>query len=114
MTAKSCSIVIPAFNEEAAIKDTVRRVLESNPNAEVILLGFWPAWQTHLYWCMLIGSNFLFVLLGIVLVASLFIRRPWCSYLCPLRPVTDLIRLVRNWILELWEKTLPGGERERV
>ena len=62
----------------------------------------------------LIGSNFLFVLLGIVLVASLFIRRPWCSYLCPLRPVTDLIRLMRNWILELWKKTPPGGQRESV
>jgi len=50
----------------------------------------------------LIGSNFLFVLLGIVLVASLFVRRPWCSYLCPLRPVTDFIRLIRNWVGEIW------------
>jgi NosR/NirI family nitrous oxide reductase transcriptional regulator len=52
----------------------------------------------------LIGSNFQFALLGVVLVASLFIRRPWCSYLCPLRPVTDLIRMIRNWIRELWLK----------
>jgi NosR/NirI family nitrous oxide reductase transcriptional regulator len=52
----------------------------------------------------LIGSNFQFVLLGIVLVASLFIWRPWCSYLCPLRAVTDLIRLMRNWIKEFWLK----------
>lgn len=50
----------------------------------------------------LIGTNFHFVLLGIVLVAALFIRRPWCSYLCPLRPVTDFIRLVRNWIRDIW------------
>jgi uncharacterized protein with FMN-binding domain len=62
----------------------------------------------------LIGSNILFVLLGIVLVASLFIRRPWCSYLCPLRPVTDLIRLMRNWIRELWKKTVPGEQRKHV
>ena len=46
----------------------------------------------------LIGSNYQFVLLGIVLITALFIRRPWCSYLCPLRPVTDLIRLIRNWV----------------
>lgn len=52
----------------------------------------------------LIGTNFLFVLLAIVLIASLFIRRPWCSYLCPLRPVTDFVRLVRNRIRELWLK----------
>lgn len=50
----------------------------------------------------LIGSNFQFVLLGVVLIAALFIRRPWCSYLCPLRPVTDFIRLVRRWIKEFW------------
>lgn len=49
----------------------------------------------------LIGTNFHFVLLGIVLIAALIIRRPWCNYLCPLRPVTDFIRLVRNWIREL-------------
>jgi NosR/NirI family nitrous oxide reductase transcriptional regulator len=44
----------------------------------------------------LIGTNLLFILLAIVLVAALFIRRPWCSYLCPLRPVTDFIRLLRK------------------
>jgi len=52
----------------------------------------------------LIGSNYQFILLGIVLVTALFIRRPWCSFLCPLRPVTDFIRLIRNWIKELWLK----------
>jgi len=52
----------------------------------------------------LIGTNFHFVLLGVVLIAALFIRRPWCSYLCPLRPVTDYIRLVRNWIHEIWRR----------
>ncbi len=50
----------------------------------------------------MIGTNFQFVLLGVVLVAALFIRRPWCSYLCPLRPVTDFIRLLRNWIRDIW------------
>lgn len=55
----------------------------------------------------LIGTNFHFVLLGIVLVAALFMRRPWCSYLCPLRPVTDFIRLVRNWIRDIWTGLRP-------
>lgn len=50
----------------------------------------------------LIGSTFNFALLGVVLIASLFLRRPWCSYLCPLRPVTDFIRLVRNWVKAGW------------
>ena len=45
----------------------------------------------------LIGTNILFILLAVVLVVSLFVRRPWCSYLCPLRPVTDFLKLLRNW-----------------
>jgi hypothetical protein len=49
----------------------------------------------------LIGPNFHFVVLGVVLVVALIIRRPWCSYLCPLRPVTDFIRLVRNWFRDI-------------
>jgi uncharacterized protein with FMN-binding domain len=49
----------------------------------------------------LIGTNFHFILLGVVLMLALFIRRPWCSYFCPLRPVTDFIRLIRNWIRDI-------------
>jgi len=54
----------------------------------------------------LVGSDLQFVLLGIVLIASLFLRRPWCRFLCPLRPVTDIIRLFRRWLLQLLKK--PG------
>ncbi len=46
----------------------------------------------------LVGSNFLFILLGLVLVSSLLIKRPWCYYLCPIRPLTDLMITLRNWI----------------
>jgi NosR/NirI family transcriptional regulator, nitrous oxide reductase regulator len=49
------------------------------------------------------GTLLEFGLLGLVLVASLFIRRPWCTYLCPLRPVTALYQLFRKWILEIWK-----------
>ena len=48
------------------------------------------------------GSTMQFALLGIVLITSLCIRRPWCNYLCPLRPVTDLYRAFRKWIIESW------------
>ena len=50
----------------------------------------------------LIGTNFHFVLLGIVLVTALILRRPWCSYLFPLRPLTDYIRLFRSWVRDAW------------
>lgn len=53
------------------------------------------------------GSGVLFALLAIVLVASLFVRRPWCNYLCPLDPVYDIIRLIRGWVIELWQKITP-------
>lgn len=51
-----------------------------------------------------VGSTFQFAILGIVLIASLFIRRPWCTYLCPLRPVEEFIRMTRKGILGLWQQ----------
>ncbi|MFC2117102.1 4Fe-4S binding protein [Bacteroidota bacterium] len=50
------------------------------------------------------GSIILFVLLGIVLITSLFIKRPWCDFLCPVNPVFVYIRKLRNLILEPWRK----------
>jgi len=52
------------------------------------------------------GSGIQFVLLGIVLVVALFFRRPWCTFLCPLKPFTDLYRLFRTWISEIWKKRI--------
>jgi len=54
------------------------------------------------------GSTVLFALLGIVLVVSLFVKRPWCHYLCPLDPVYDIVRLGRTWVLEQWTRTRQG------
>jgi uncharacterized protein with FMN-binding domain len=51
----------------------------------------------------LVGSTFQYAVLGIVLIGSLFIKRPWCTYLCPLRPVDEFIRMVRRWLVELWK-----------
>jgi uncharacterized protein with FMN-binding domain len=43
-----------------------------------------------------IGRNWQFILLALILVASVFITRPWCSYLCPVCAVNDYIKLLRN------------------
>jgi len=43
-----------------------------------------------------IGRSWQFILVGAVLILSLFITRPWCNYLCPIRAVTDCIRLLRR------------------
>ncbi|UCC82215.1 MAG: 4Fe-4S binding protein, partial [Gemmatimonadota bacterium] len=46
------------------------------------------------------GSNLQWLLLFIVLVASLFIRTPWCSFFCPMRmfeiAIKDLRALLRR------------------
>ncbi len=59
----------------------------------------------------LLGSSIQFAALGLVLIAALFIKRPWCNYLCPIRPVVDLIRLLRNTVKEQWRKATrqPAG-----
>jgi Na+-translocating ferredoxin:NAD+ oxidoreductase RnfG subunit len=44
----------------------------------------------------IIGQHWQFVLLALVLILSLFIVRPWCNCLCPLRAVFDFIRLLRR------------------
>jgi len=56
------------------------------------------------------GSSVLFALLGIVLVMSLFVKRPWCRFLCPLDPVYDSVLLVRNRMGRLWKRARVGGE----
>ncbi len=43
-----------------------------------------------------IGRNWQFILLALILILSLFIARPWCNYLCPVRAVCDYIRLLRR------------------
>jgi len=44
----------------------------------------------------LTGATYLFIMTGAFLIASLFISRPWCNYLCPITPVSDLVRVLRG------------------
>jgi len=60
----------------------------------------------------LLGNTNQFILLGIILIASLFIKRPWCTYLCPLGPVDEFIRMIRKWVLEQWQKIKPKTIKE--
>jgi NosR/NirI family transcriptional regulator, nitrous oxide reductase regulator len=39
------------------------------------LLGFWPQWQTNLYWYLLLG--------GIILVFTVDNKNPYCAWFCP-------------------------------
>ena len=44
----------------------------------------------------LVGSTLQFSLMGLFLVTAIFINRPWCNVLCPVRPITDFTRMVRK------------------
>jgi uncharacterized protein with FMN-binding domain len=43
------------------------------------------------------GESLVFLLLALVLFGSLLVYRPFCSYLCPLDPVVELIGEGRRW-----------------
>lgn len=59
----------------------------------------------------LTGSVFQFAILGVALVASLFLFRPWCNILCPLRALSDYILMLRRWASEVVTKrAAPQGE----
>ncbi|MDX2413550.1 MAG: 4Fe-4S binding protein [Bacteroidales bacterium] len=43
----------------------------------------------------LTGATYLFAMTGIFFIASLFIKRPWCRYLCPITPISDFLQLFK-------------------
>ncbi len=92
-------ILLRWFQRALALSAIVLALLYRNPSVS--------SYEVFGAFFALIGSSFDFALLGVVLIAALFLKRPWCSYLCPLRPVTDFIQLVRNWIQEIWLKSRP-------
>jgi polyferredoxin len=40
------------------------------------------------------GATYLFIMTGLFIMASVFIKRPWCTYLCPAVPLEDMLRLL--------------------
>jgi len=50
------------------------------------------------------GTTVQWILLIVVVLASLIIYRPFCSYLCPLDPVVDFIAEMRRWGQEVWQR----------
>ncbi|MFA9391149.1 MAG: 4Fe-4S binding protein [Prolixibacteraceae bacterium] len=62
----------------------------------------------------LTGSNYQFAILGIVLVSSLFIKRPWCNYLCPIGPVADHFTHVRRLTINKWDRIMRKHNHEHI
>ncbi len=55
----------------------------------------------------LFGTTLQVAVLALVLIVALFVKRPWCTYLCPIHPIVEFVRLVRQWISEIWRKVDP-------
>ncbi|MBE9524306.1 MAG: 4Fe-4S binding protein [Chloroflexi bacterium] len=50
------------------------------------------------------GTGIQWAFLALILIASLIVYRPFCSYLCPLDAVVDLIGAIRKWMREVKRK----------
>jgi uncharacterized protein with FMN-binding domain len=48
----------------------------------------------------LTANTFLFGLLFVTIIISLFIKKPWCNYLCPIDRVFGFVKLTRNAIIK--------------
>lgn len=46
------------------------------------------------------GSDVLFIALALIIILSLFIKNPWCNYLCPIKPSIDFLRKFREILLK--------------
>lgn len=52
----------------------------------------------------LTANYILFGVLFIVIILSLFIKRPWCHFMCPIDSVFDYVKLTRKSFFGLWKK----------
>jgi NosR/NirI family nitrous oxide reductase transcriptional regulator len=53
------------------------------------------------------GSTPQWILLALVLPASMLFYRPFCNYVCPMNPIVDYIGSGRRWAQSLWRKRGP-------
>lgn len=50
------------------------------------------------------ASKWVFILAALVIIASAIITRPWCHFLCPIKPIFSIVILVRYRIKSLMRK----------
>lgn len=46
-----------------------------------------------------IGTSLLFLICGLYILASMFIKRPYCNTLCPITPFGDYILMMKKWLM---------------
>ncbi|KAA3647343.1 MAG: FMN-binding protein [Chloroflexi bacterium] len=50
------------------------------------------------------GTGIEWIFLGIIVIASLLMYRPFCNFLCPLDPIYEFIAAARKWVREVWRR----------
>lgn len=58
----------------------------------------------------LFGTTLQIAVLALVLIVAMFVKRPWCNYLCPIDPIVEFIRIMRQWVNELWQRINPRAK----
>ena len=59
----------------------------------------------------LLGTNFEVFFLGFVLLSALFIKRPWCNYLCPIPVIERYARFIHQQLVQ-WFKPRSSKEKQ--
>ena len=112
--AQECMGVIGGGGLPRSRYHNAMRVLQRMLALMAILIGIYfrsPGLSNYeLYGTLfgLVGTTIQFAVLGVVLIVAMFIKRPWCNYLCPIRPALEIINIFRGWVKGLWKKENTG------
>jgi polyferredoxin len=71
-----------------------------------LLSGYWPDWHTNLYWYLLLG--------GIIFVAAVDAKNPYCSWFCPFGAFQECLAAVsgaKHYRPRRWSTALTWVQR---
>ena len=75
-------------------------------NFNSLLLGFFPVWQTHIYWYLLVG--------GVIFVFTIDNKNPYCEWFCPFGAVQECAGAIghaKTWGPPKYRETLRWTQR---
>lgn len=112
--AQECMGLISGIKLSRSEKNGILKIMQRILALGAVLLGLYfrnPGLSNYeLYGSLfsLVGTSIQFAALGLVLIAAMVIRRPWCRYLCPIPPVFEVMYIFRRWVKEIWKKRDPN------
>jgi hypothetical protein len=90
----------PKSNQLTGILKWMRRLFVWGAIALALIFrnpGF-SSYEVYGTFFNLSGTNGAVLFLSIVLVVALFIKRPWCRFLCPIPAFEDYLRVMMKWV----------------